>query len=220
MAILCEPQHLLFIMAPHTGCTAVGYILRERLDGVFFPEQDVKDASGEVIVPRKHSQLAQLVDHGILTPERRSSVVVASTIRNPFDALVSHYVKVSKRFTADPDKRPAAAEAASSFEGWLEFRFKPGPYSRLRGRMPEQPIRWTEGSDVVMRFERLQADFDDLLRRVGAPEPLVIPQRNVTGARKKRPYQEFYTPRARRIVEQVYAADLATFGYTFDDTSG
>ena len=161
-------------------------------------------------------ELSQLLEHGVLTSEARTPLLVASTIRNPFDALVSHFVKVQDRYTRDPDRRPASTKASREFESWLRFRFHPGLSWRIRGRKPEEAVRWTVGSDMVMRFERLQADFDVLMRRVGVQEPIEIAARNVTEQRARRPYQEFYTPGSRSLVEEVFAKDLAEFGYRFE----
>ena len=73
---------------------------------------------------------------------------------------------------------------------------------------------------MVIRFERLQADFDALLARLGVTEHVEIPVVNPTGVREKRPYQEFYSPRARAIVEEVFAGRIARYGYAFEPTGG
>ena len=39
---------------------------------------------------------------------------------------------------------------------------------------------------------------------------------NVTRKRDRRPWQEWYTPRARTVVEGAFAADLKEFGYSFE----
>ena len=220
MAIICHDQRLLFIMAPHTGCTAVGTALRDELGGLFLPTDDIKDANGDVVVARKHSQLGDLLSGGVLGAQERAVLTVATSVRNPFDALVSHYLKVNQRLEADPKRREGATIAAKSFEGWLRFRFRPGVWLRIRGRQPDEVVRWTTGADVIMRHERLQDDFDQLMTRVGVGRRVVIPEVNVTGIRTTRHYQDFYTPTARALVEELYAADLAEFGYRFDPAEG
>ena len=216
MAILCADQDLLFIMAPHTGCTAVGETLRHELGGAFLPDKDIRGKDGSMVVPRKHSQLKDLMEHGLVTPAMRRRLVVASTIRNPFDALVSHYAKVQDRYAKDPGRRPASTQATRAFESWLLYRFRPPLSARLRGREAEELVRWTLGAEYVMRYERLQADFDGLMQRLGVDRHIEIVRTNVTEQRKRRPYQEFYTPRARRLVEELFADDLDQFGYRFE----
>jgi hypothetical protein len=237
MALLARDLGLLFIMAPHTGCTATGRVLRKDFKARWLPGSKVHDASGK-LVPRKHTTLPQLVESGILDaafadPTDRERLVIASTIRNPFDANVSSWHrwyrkldpshrKHNRRFVeraGEPADRPAddIAQARRDFERWLGERYQPKLWQRVRGRYrPIYAFRWTAGSDVVLHFERLQADFDALLERLGAPDHHEIPQVNVTRKRDRRPYQDWYTPRARALVEKVFAADLAEHGYTFD----
>ena len=52
-------------MAPHTGCTAIGEVLRERFDAQFLPPDDVLAADGTVRIARKHTRLQQLLDAGL-----------------------------------------------------------------------------------------------------------------------------------------------------------
>ncbi len=40
MALIVPDLGLLFIMAPHTGCTAIGEVLRERFGATFVPPED------------------------------------------------------------------------------------------------------------------------------------------------------------------------------------
>jgi len=68
------------------------------------------------------------------------------------------------------------------------------------------------GAHVVMRFEHLQGDFDDVLARLGLP-PHPIPTWNVTEA--KGDYREYYDDATRALVSHVFAPDLTRFGYSF-----
>jgi hypothetical protein len=215
-------------MAPHTGCTAIGLALQQRLGGTFIPENDILDGDGVVRIARKHTQLHQLLEGGILTREERAGLVVATAIRNPFDALVSKYVQATdttRPYRSDPrllarDRRRGAVphdqRVIGEFEPWLRDRFRPRLLARLRGHRYNPPTDWTAGADVVLRYERLQADFDALMTRVGVTEHIEIPRHNRTRPRASRPYQAYYTPEARRLVEQVYADRLAEYGYRFE----
>ncbi len=68
--------------------------------------------------------------------------------------------------------------------------------------------------DFVGRFETLNADFNRVLTNTGR-EARPLPHFNKT---QHRPYQEYYTPRTRSIVEEAYARDIAEFGYRFEPT--
>ena len=238
MALLARRIGLLFIMAPHTGCTATGRVLRKDFGARFLPNTKVHGPDGKLLIPRKHTTLPQLVESGTLDgafgdPAERDRLVIASTIRNPFDANVSSWHrwyrkldpshrKFNQRFVdraGGRSEKPSEdiARARRDFERWLTERYQPRLWQRIRGRYrPIYAFRWTEGSDVVLHFERLQDDFDDLLERLGVPDRHEIPQVNVTRKRDRRPYQDWYTPRARAIVERAFAADFAEHGYSFD----
>lgn len=68
-------------------------------------------------------------------------------------------------------------------------------------------------ADYVMRFERLQEDFNEVLHRLGE-EPIEIPRLNVTQGRDD-DYRTLFSPRTRKIVESVFAPDLERFWYEF-----
>ncbi|HEX9891561.1 MAG TPA: sulfotransferase family 2 domain-containing protein, partial [Actinomycetota bacterium] len=105
-----------------------------------------------------------------------------------------------------------------SFEGWVERTFRLGGVrSRVvrRYRSPGHLYQgYIDGADFLMRYERLQDDFDQALRHVGIDRPIEIPQTNVTAGRHP-DHRSYYTPRARAIVEKVFEPDLERFGYSF-----
>lgn len=70
------------------------------------------------------------------------------------------------------------------------------------------------GVDRVIRYERLESDFNQILRQAGIDEYIPIPHTNKTPGKKS--YQAQYSPTARAIVEQELAQELAAFEYTFD----
>ena len=228
MALIVRDLGLLFIMAPHTGCTAIGEVLRERFAAEFVPAEDILGPDGLVRIPRKHTQLSQLLEEGLITREERSKLVVVAGVRNPFDEQVSHYKHRDRTFKArrdDPETRKKLVgdrpidpkeHAPVDFETWLRRRYVARPWHRMLGRAPHRPPDWAAGADVIIRHERLQADVDDLFRRLGVAEHVEIPVVNPTAIRKKKPYQSFYTPRARQIVEQVFEDRLVRYGYRFE----
>jgi hypothetical protein len=71
------------------------------------------------------------------------------------------------------------------------------------------------GVDQVIRYEHLESDFNRILSQVGVDEYIPIPHTNKTPGKKL--YQAQYSPKARAIVEQELAKELATFEYTFDE---
>jgi hypothetical protein len=226
MAILCRERRLLFIMAPRTGCSTVGAVLREQLGGEFLPGTDIY-RDGRLEVPHKHSTLEQLKRNGLVGPELRREVLVFSGVRNPFDSLVSLYVKNRTTyqdllqkpgsFVQKRSNRQAAIQfcATHTFDQWIEHLYAPRLRDRLLGRAVRERVnRWVDGVDVVMRFESLQQDFDAVLRQAGVEGQFRLPWMNRT-KKRKRDYRSYYSERSQELVERAWRRDLERFGYTF-----
>lgn len=227
MAIICRTHNLLFIMAPRTGCTALGQLVCDELEGAYLPPKDILGSDGRFILRMKHSTLPQLLEHAQLSSQEASKLFKFSCVRNPFDSLVSLYTKKRCNYQSlleDPDSwvyhAPGYVDDMKfcqdhSFEEWVLKRFKEKTLKGiLRPKRRSLSRKYTQGVDFVMRFERLQGDFDEVLRRAGVERRLEIPRLNVTAARKRR-YREYYSDRARRIVEKFFLDDFRTYGYEF-----
>lgn len=223
MAVLSRSLSYLYVMAPRTGCTAVGDVLCKEREGWWFPEEDILNEDGDIAVPRKHTTVPQLVDAGLLERKELKELFVFSSVRNPFDSLVSLWVKKRTSYQPlldDPDsfvnQTPGFAEDMEfvvdhTFSEWIERQ-----YADLVGDGRQRHLYgpYLRDVDHVMRFENLQDGLDDVMRHLGAP-PIEIPLLNPTEGRRD-DYRTYYTDRARSIVESVFAADLERFGYRFD----
>jgi hypothetical protein len=223
MAILCSEVGLLLLQAPHTGSTSLGTLLRERLGGEMLLREQVRDARGRVVLRQKHQTLRELLDAGLITPEQRSGLLVVVGVRDPYDLVLTEYARNREAGTVPAPERIlrrigllGTEYSAADFERFVRRRYTPGPFVRLLGRRAFVPVDWTAGADHVIRFERMQADLDEALRRVGVTEPLPIPHRNPTTSRGDIHYSELYTPAARAIVEAAYRRELDRFGYVFE----
>jgi hypothetical protein len=227
MAILSRPHKLLFIMTPRTGCSAIGQALVNSLDGEYLPAEDVLDDRGRFRVQRKHCTLGQLLEHGLLTNEERRSLFVVAAVRNPFDSLVSLYSKLTGKYQPNlqnPDSWVFKVNGyveemeycrSHSFPEWVEWRYGTSFRDRLLGRGRRTlNSRFADGADFIMRFERLQQDFDQALAQIRVEPPIEVPVINTTPGRE-RDYRRYYTPRARRTVEYALGPELARFGYEF-----
>ncbi len=241
MAIICREHGLLFLMAPRTGCTAIGSVLMDELGGEWLPGDDVVDENGLFVVQKKHCTLQQLLEHNILSEGERAQLVTFTAVRNPFDSLVSLYFKMHQGYQNelnDPEswvyKVPGYAEGLEvtrnlTFEQWINRSYPDLPFylaskplndvrnfvKRLMGKQSHIEDSFVQGVDHVMRFERLQDDFAKVLEAAGVRNPPIIPKINVTKARSDKDYRSFYTPRTRRKVEVYKEGVLKEFGYAF-----
>ncbi len=70
--------------------------------------------------------------------------------------------------------------------------------------------------DFLMRYERLQEDFDEVCRRIGKPR-VELPRLNTT----HRPsYQDVFDDESRAIFDLLFAEDIRRYGYDYDDPAG
>lgn len=227
MAIICRDAQLLFIMTPRTGCSAIGKALREQLGGEFLPPSPLIDAHGKVLLGHKHNTLRQLLDAGLLTQEQTQRLFKFTGVRNPFDSLVSLYMKKKheyQKFLTDPKswvhrKRGYAEDIRfcrdHSFDEWIAWHYRASTLKRLLGRGRSSMYRqFTEGVDFVIRFEQLHDDFREALRRAGATRRIELPKFNVTDSRA-RGYRSYYSEASRDVVKHAFRIDLRQYGYDF-----
>jgi len=231
MAIICRKYNLLFIMTPRTASTAIGKVLCDELGGEFLPEKDILDSRGYNKVPKKHSTLAQLIGERLISKEEASSLLKFTCVRDPFDSLVSLYLKKRNKYQALVGDRksflyrtPGFAKDLKfckkhSFNAWI-FRYY-GPAAILRkvvGYKLSLYEKYTAGMDEIIRYENLQKDFHDILKKADITAHLpAVPCVNVTMSKNKeggKPRQ-YYNKISRKIVEYVFRDDLDRFGYKF-----
>ncbi len=70
--------------------------------------------------------------------------------------------------------------------------------------------------DRILRYERLDPELAEVFSKLGMPFPGQLGIRAKSEHRKdRRPYQAVYTPEQAEIVRQVFAAEIAHFGWEF-----
>jgi hypothetical protein len=228
MAIICRKYNLLFIMTPRTACTAIGELLRERFGGEFIPSDSILDSQGLTLVDKKHSTLSDLINHKILTTSEAKSLLKVAAVRNPFDSLVSLYFKQRSKYQpmlGDPaswvHRIPRYAEdmryaQAHSFDRWVLRVTYRKLIKRLFGFHPSMFAEHTRGVDVVMRYETIAADLEEVFRKTGMASEAKIPVVNRTEERVNWDYRRCYSHITELAVRIAYSRDLKMYGYKFD----
>jgi hypothetical protein len=223
MAVVSHEHGFLFVMAPRTGSTALGTLLCEQLGGSWVPPEDILDDEGMILVQRKHSTVAHLVDNGIVPRERARELFKFTAVRNPFDSLVSLWVKKRTSYQSLLDEEDSFVNRLPGFAQDMEFvlthtftEWIAREYRLLDDRRPRHLYStYVNSVDHIMRFEHLQRDFDEVVtEHLGLDRTFEVPLHNVTRGRG-RDYRDYYTLTSRRTVERVFAADLERFGYRF-----
>jgi hypothetical protein len=118
--------------------------------------------------------------------------------RNPFDKSLSHFHMLK------------AQGMVEDLDGYLQgdqLCRNSHIYTDGRGRLLV---------DRVLRFENLDAEFGEVMERLGLPYGGQITVRAKSNYRADRTgYREVLTPAQRARIEQIYADEMAQFSYEF-----
>ncbi|MDW3220460.1 MAG: sulfotransferase family 2 domain-containing protein [Acidimicrobiales bacterium] len=148
-------------------------------------------------------------------------------VRNPWDRLVSGWRnkfvtgRKAESFLAQLSDTATADELAVCREDFGAF-LRLLPDSRLFERnvhfQPQATILRDVELDFVGRFERYADDVGHVLSTIGIEHTSEsIPHRNRT-SRDQPHYSSYYDDAARDRVGELYCADVARWGYSFEST--
>lgn len=87
MAIVCKELKLVYIQVPGTGCSVVSRVLRNQF--------------GAEELGRKHNDVPELLQQGLLTEADLDKYLVVANVRNPYDRLVTYYQRLQGDWTDD-----------------------------------------------------------------------------------------------------------------------
>ncbi|WP_439597702.1 sulfotransferase family 2 domain-containing protein [Falsiroseomonas sp.] len=157
------------------------------------------DVENATFGTHKHARLADY--RRVLPAEIFDRLYKFSTLRNPFERLVSAYFSPHRR----ADRQVAGFDRAD-FLALIESQ------ATLRDFVCTRPGgRLDDELDMLMRFERLEQDFAAVLRALGLlPRPL--PHRN---RGEHAPYRAYYDAELRQLVEARFREELEWGGYAF-----
>lgn len=153
----------------------------------------------------------------IFAPGEVLSYFKFTIVRNPWDRLVSafHFLRAGgfgeedrawadANLTRFADFGEFVREWVNPENVWKWHHFRP-QYHYVREK--EDRVRL----DFIGRFETIDADFEQIARRLGRPSRMAVTNRSERGS-----YRGYYTPREAGIVADVYAEDIALLDYRFE----
>jgi hypothetical protein len=204
--VLSVSHRFLFIHIPKTGGNSVQNVLRAYSEDDIVRLNPLQDGLERFEVRNarypyhKHSSLAEY--QSLLDPSLFADLYKFCCVRNPWDRLISFYFSPHRRVTEW--SRDEFARLVADTPPMIAHLGDAGG--------DEAPTRTSPAVNYVMRFERLQEDFDEVCRRLGiARGPL--PHRNRS---RRGHYSEYYDSELRDLVAEHHAPDIECFGYRFE----
>jgi hypothetical protein len=199
-----------FIEVPHTGSTAVATELCLHYGGD--------------VLYHKHSNYPE---YWALAGEDERRYCAFAGVRNPLDTVVTDYL----RYHMNPNGQYTDPKMLEANGGWVsrehveKFEMVKGGASfaeYFRRYHQKLYFNWYLAShrpfDLVLRNESLGADFEEALRRIGAPLVRPLPVKNKTT--DKRDFASYYTPDVREQAVRVFGPFMKQWGYPFPEVWG
>jgi hypothetical protein len=202
--IISRVHGYLFVEVPNTGSTAISSELTKHYGGERFLH--------------KHATLGEFLK----TPEaRQGSYFVFSTVRHPLDAAVTAYFKMKSnhrgRFTSERLRHtPSVTQRhVQLFELVRTGASFPDFFRRLQtGVYNNYYLLQHHRFDYVMRYERLQNEFAEVLSRLGISQVAPIPEVNRTSGKSSQ-FWDCYTEEIRPRAMRLYWPYMRRWGYSF-----
>ena len=164
----------------------------------------------------------RIVEYAAYDGPKTRDFFKVSFVRNPWDRLLSAYSYLKNRTATSYRDRSFAStfldqtEDINAFVLALEdrkYRRAVMLYDHFRpqGHWICMPGARNHAMDFIGRFETMEADMAALRDRLALPPGAVAKTR----ASQHLPYREAYTRRARDLVADIYARDIALLDYSF-----
>lgn len=175
--------------------------------------------NGLGLVHKPHVSISRFVARD---PAFAAQAFKFAIVRNPWDRLHSafHFLR-GDRYVSRDDRAFASRylKAFSDFTSFCKALASPSIRREIMGYFHFLPqMHWlclpgsdTPYMDYVGRFETLGDSFAVIADKLGVSTHLPFLNRTDRPA-----YCDEYTAETRDIVAEIYAADIAAFGYTFD----
>jgi hypothetical protein len=210
--ILSDENRYVFVQLPKTASTAI--------------EKELIAHYGGKPVLLKHDLYHKF--HRQATAEQKKYFVFAS-VRNPMDIVASHYYnllqenRLSKR---TPQKHSLARKLWGTYRTRKRFDFVrevDGNFKTYFLRFYKAPYaNWSivdhQRFDFIIRYERMQEDFSELLGRLGLEQVQPIPKANTTKNKQGKNFLDLYTdPEVIQRAVNVFGPYFREFGYTFPE---
>jgi hypothetical protein len=209
--VISHQYRYLFIELFRTGSTAISKELCEMYDG-----QKILS---------KHSRYHEFINQA---SKDEKSYFVFSGIRHPMDTVVSGYTKLlhnhKGRYTDPTQWRKNGGliteKNLSIYRDIHENKLSFENYFRKYYKLPYDNWASVAHSKLqhIIRFEHIQEDFSEALKKLGIPQKRSLPLINKTEGKTN--YLDYYTPSIRDRAVYIFGPFMEQWGYDFPASWG
>ena len=207
--LISTEKNFIFVHVAKTGGTAIKKALRPYA---------VKKARGQWRRLLSHLPVPEGVDaqFGPHTSARWAKLKLPAAffdgafkfaiVRNPYDLAVSRYSFIQGAQRHHRHKRAAGQSFADFLRSEKRRAFRDDQTSMLYG--------WNGALlvDRIYRFEEMEEAYRDIVERLDLRD---APELARVNASKRGTYREYYGKTERKLGEEIWARDIANFGYRF-----
>lgn len=213
-------KSFLFVHVPKTGGNSIQNILHTFSDDDIVCEASHQDGierfglRNKNYNVKKHSTLSRYKSE--LEKETYVRLLKFATIRNPWDRVISFYF--SPHRGSIEWNREDFKSFVTNIKPLRHYIYVPSFQERIARKIgfPLITGKLTRDIDFLIRFEFLQADFDELCNKLDMPLQK-LPKRNVS---KKRHYSTYYDEELVDIVRQRFSEEIEIGKYKFEEIQG
>lgn len=216
--IISRARRFIFVHIPKTGGTALALALEARAardDILIGDTPKARARKGRLAKAAsagrlwKHSTLADIA--GLVSDAQIADSFTVTLVRNPWDRMVSYYHWLRVQGFAHP---AVGLAKALDFSGFLHH-----PQTQAAARMwpYDAYMRDRHGAErcnLFARLEHLDADLAPFETHLGFA---VTPMTRVNESDRKRDWRDYYSDADAALVADLWAGDIARFGYGFDE---
>ena len=217
MAVYSPRYNYLFFCGALSGAQAIQRTLLAELDGQLLPPEDVV-RNGKVIARKQWTTYKMIKVAELMSQDELDQAFKFTIVRNPYDLLAARYLRRLAELGQVPKKgkvgSPLQAQSAAnlSFHQWL---MQTHDELIANGTKAKSQSAFTDKADLVIRFEALQAGFDQVLARLGVDRPIALFPDPAKPAPQALDYAPLYSAEDMALVDGLYGSTLQAYGYSF-----
>ncbi len=207
--VVSDVHKYVFVELYFTGSTSIHKELCELYDGKS--------------ILNKHAKYYRFLQ---IANEEQKNYFVFSGIRNPMDMVVTSYLKLMndpyRKYANAEEWRKAGQRAPSEKqvkkrEKFVRENLTFQQYFKKYYKLPYD--NWSSLNhskfNHIIRFENIQEDFSELLKKLNIEQKRKLPHRNKTEGKKN--FEDYYTSDIRRKAIFIFGPFMQKWGYTFPE---